>query len=71
MERLESTLAPRNAPIAPGTASRATTPHSTLPKRQCEKPDTAVVPTSARWTEALAVAGLMPATSSNDVDVTP
>ena len=44
---------------------------STLPKRQCEAPDTRVVPISDRWTEADAAAGERPTASISDDDVTP
>ena len=47
-------------PIMPGSASRQTKAQSTLPKRQCEKPEMPVVKTSAAWTLALAVTGGMP-----------
>src|SRR4051794_10067139 len=50
----DSTVAPAKAPTAPGMPSF----QSTLPKRQWEAPAASVVPTSARCTEALAVAGL-------------
>ncbi len=49
----------------------ATTGHSTLPKRQCEAPETSVVPISARCTVADAAAGLVPTASSSVVVVTP
>ena len=71
VDRADSTVAPRKAPTAPGTPRRRTRRQSTLPKRQCEAPAASVVPTSARCTEALAVAGLTPATTSREVDVTP
>ncbi len=71
VDSADSAVAPRNAPIAPGTPSRSTSFQSTLPKRQCDAPAASVVPTSARCTDALAVAGLIPAIRSNDVDVTP
>jgi hypothetical protein len=44
----------------PGSASLDTKAQSTLPKRQCEKPEMPVVNTSAACTLALAVAGGMP-----------
>ena len=71
VDSAESTVAPRNAPTAPGTPSRRTSFQSTLPKRQWEAPAATVVPTSARCTDALAVAGFTPAASSREVDVTP
>ena len=69
--RLDRTSAPRNAPTAPGTPMRRTTFQSTLPNRQCERPDTSVVPISLRWMVAEAAAGLVPMASSRVVDVTP
>lgn len=57
VERFESTVAPAKAPIAPGMPMRRTTFQSTLPKRQCEAPETALVPISARWIVALIAAG--------------
>jgi hypothetical protein len=71
VDSADSAVAPRNAPIAPGTPRRSTSFQSTLPKRQCEAPATSVVPTSARWTDALAAAGLTPAMSRSEVEVTP
>src|ERR687891_21583 len=47
----DRTTAPRKAPTAPGKVISRTVRQSTLPKRQWETPDTAVVPSSARWTE--------------------
>ena len=64
-------MAPAKAPIAPGTPSRATSRQSTLPSFQCDTPDATLVPSSARCTDADAIAGLRPAMSSSDVDVTP
>ena len=64
-------VAPAKAPIAPGTPILRTTFQSTLPNRQCETPETRVVPISARWTVAEAAAGLVPMASSRVVDVTP
>ena len=71
VERLDRTVAPTKAPIAPGTPILATTFQSTLPNFQCERPDTRVVPISARWTVAEAAAGLVPMASSRVVEVTP
>src|ERR687892_1915352 len=62
-----STTAPVNAPIAPGIPMRLTVRQSTFPNRQWETPATAVVPSSARWTDADAVAGFRP-TASRSVD---
>src|SRR3712207_5994212 len=45
-------IAPKNAPMAPGTAIHAILDQSTLPKRQCETPETAQVPTSPMCTLA-------------------
>ena len=64
-------MAPAKAPTAPGMPILATTFQSTLPKRQCEAPETSVVPISARWTVAEAAAGLVPMASSSVVEVTP
>ena len=50
---------------------RRTTFQSTFPNRQCERPDTSVVPISLRWMVADAAAGLVPMASSRVVDVTP
>ncbi len=69
--RLDSRVAPAKAPTAPGTAMIATVRQSTLPSRWWEKPDTAVVPISERWTAADAAAGATPALSSSVEDVTP
>ena len=66
-----STVAPRNAPTAPGTPSRVTSRQSTLPNRQCDTPDARVVPTSARCTDADAVAGASPTNSRRLVEVAP
>jgi hypothetical protein len=63
--------APMNAPIAPGIPMRRTVRQSTLPKRQCERPETAVVPSSARWTDADAVAGAYPAARTRLADMAP
>ncbi len=71
VDSADSSVAPRNAPTAPGTPSLRTSFQSTLPKRQCEAPEASVVPTSARCTEALAVAGLIPAKTSSEVEVMP
>src|SRR5215204_838246 len=69
---LESTYAPRHAPMAPGIASHTILLQSTLPNRQCEAPDIAQVPTSAMCTTVDASAGVSPAIAkSNVVDVTP
>src|SRR5918993_5853300 len=66
------TVAPTNAPMAPGIASQEILDQSTLPKRQCESPEAAQVPTSEMCTTVDASAGVSPATaSSNVVDVTP
>ncbi len=56
----ESTVAPRNAPIAPGTPSLSTMLQSMFLNRQCDSPDASVVPTSARCTAALACAEATP-----------
>jgi len=67
----ESTVAPANAPTAPGTAIRPTTRQSMLPNRQCATPRASAVKTSARWTEAEAEAGVNPMISSSVLEVTP
>jgi hypothetical protein len=71
VERLERTVAPAKAPMAPGSPIFATTFQSTLPNFQCERPDASVVPISARCTVAEAAAGLVPMASSSVVEVTP
>jgi hypothetical protein len=43
----------------------------TLPSFQCEAPDTADVPISARWTDAEARAGARPSVRRRLVEVTP
>jgi hypothetical protein len=55
-----SRYAPIAPPTMPGSARRQTNDQSTLPKRQCEKPEMPVVKTSAAWMLALAVTGGMP-----------
>jgi hypothetical protein len=60
-----------NAPMAPGMPRRRTVRQSMLPKRQWEKPDTAVVPSSARCTEADAAAGASPAARTSEAEVAP
>jgi hypothetical protein len=49
-----STVAPRKAPIAPGTPSLSTMCQSMFLNFQCASPEASVVPTSARCTAALA-----------------
>ena len=71
VEILESTVAPINAAMAPGTPSRKTVFQSTLPKRAWLRPDIAVVPSSAVWTTAEAWAGPRPARRRMVVEVTP
>src|SRR5215211_2763592 len=66
-----NTTAPRNAPIAPGMASGHTFAQSTLPNRQWEMPEAAVVPTSAMCTLAEASAGAMPTANNRLCDVVP
>jgi hypothetical protein len=67
----DSTTAPRNAPTKPGKVIIRTVRQSTLPKRQWETPDTAVVPSSARCTVAEAAAGAVPTATSSVVEVRP
>lgn len=67
----DKTVAPRNAPIAPGTPSLATMDQSMFLNRQCESPDAKVVPISARWTAALACAAATPLSTSGVDAVTP
>ena len=69
--RRDRTVAPRNAPTAPGPPSRATSRQSVLPSRWWAVPETSVVPISDRWTLALARAGLSPASRSREEEVTP
>ena len=71
VSRLARKVAPAKAPTAPGRPILNTTVQSTLPKRQCEAPETSVVPISARWTVAEAATGLVPIASSSVVVVTP
>lgn len=71
VSRLARKVAPAKAPTAPGTPILSTTGQSTLPKRQCEAPETSVVPISARWTVAEAATGLVPMARSRVVVVTP
>jgi len=52
-------------------ASGHTFAQSTLPNRQCEVPDAAVVPTSAMCTLADANAGVMPTANNRLWEVTP
>jgi hypothetical protein len=66
-----STVAPTKAPTAPGTPMRTTSRQLTLPNRQCDRPDAAVVPISARWTLAEDTAGENPLDSSTVLVVTP
>ena len=67
----DRTTAPAKAPTAPGKVIQRTVRQSTLPKRQWETPETAVVPSSARWTVAEAAAGAVPAATSRVVEVSP
>src|SRR5215203_2050775 len=66
-----NTTAPKKAPIAPGMANGQTFDQSTLPNRQWDVPDAAVVPTSAMCTLADARAGAMPTVDNRLCDVTP
>src|SRR5215210_2124715 len=66
-----STNAPNSAPTPPGTASQTIFDQSTLPKLECEIPETAVVPISAMCTAADASAGATPAANNTVVDDTP
>jgi hypothetical protein len=54
-----------------GTASQTILDQSTLPKLECDIPETAVVPISAMCTAAEASAGATPAAKSTVVDDTP
>ena len=67
----DSTTAPTKAPMKPGKVIRRTVRQSTLPKRQWDTPDTAVVPSSARCTVAEAAAGAVPTATSRVVEVRP
>jgi hypothetical protein len=67
----DSTTAPRKAPRKPGKVISRTVRQSTLPNRQWETPDTAVVPSSARCTVADATAGAVPTATSSVVEVRP
>src|SRR5215210_2323332 len=66
-----SSNAPNRAPIPPGTASQTILDQSTLPKLECEIPETAVVPISAMCTAADASAGATPAANNTVVEETP
>ncbi len=66
-----STVAPAKAPMAPGTAMRATSDHETLPNFQWDSPEVNVVPISARCTLAEETAGAMPLEISTVLQVTP
>src|SRR5919202_6212774 len=63
--------APNSAPTPPGTASHTILDQSTLPKLECEIPETAVVPISAMCTLADASAGAIPAATNTVVEDTP
>src|SRR3954447_6684649 len=63
--------APSRAPTPPGTASHTILDQSTLPKLECEIPETAVVPISAMCTAADASAGATPAANNTVVEETP
>jgi len=65
---LDSRLAPAKAPKKPGSARIETVRQSVLPRRQCEAPETSVVPTSDMCTAAEAAAGITPVVI-NSVDV--
>src|SRR5690606_4678325 len=67
----DSTVAPRKPPMHPGIANQPTTDQSTLRSRQCEIPEDNDVPSSARCTEAEAMAGAVPTASSPVLAVTP
>ena len=71
VDRPDRNVAPAKAPTAPGTPRRSTIRQSTLPKRQWEAPDTSVVPSSERCTDAEAAAGDSPTTNISDDEVTP
>ena len=71
VERCDSTVAPRKAPIAPGPAIRVTTFQSTFLSFQWERPDAMLVPSSLMCTEADAAAGVRPTRTSSVDDVTP
>src|SRR5690606_12973302 len=67
----DSTVAPRKAPTAPGPPSLTTIGQSMFLNFQCDRPAASVVPSSARWTAALACAAPRPLSTSNVVAVTP
>ena len=71
VDRWDSTVAPRKAPIAPGPAIRATTRQSTFCSRQWEMPEAMFVPSSEKCTEAEAAAGVRPARTAGVDEVTP
>ena len=71
VDRAARTVAPRNAPTAPGPAILATTGQSTFRSRQCETPEARLVPSSLKCTEADAASGVRPTRTSRDDDVAP
>lgn len=71
VDRDDSTVAPANAPAAPGIPSLATSGQSMFLNRQCDTADASVVPTSARCTAALACADATPLSTSRVDAVTP
>ena len=58
VERLDNTVAPAKAPIAPGPAILVTTRQSTFFSFQCDRPEAMLVPSSEKCTDADAAAGL-------------
>ena len=67
----DNTVAPTNAPTAPGAPSLSTSAQSMFLNFQCDRPEANVVPTSARCTAALACAAPTPESTSSVVAVTP
>jgi hypothetical protein len=67
----DNTVAPVNAPIAPGAPNFRTIGQSMFLNRQCDSPEASVVPTSARCTAALAWAAPSPLSTSIVEAVTP
>mmetsp|Transcript_2780 Transcript_2780/g.6474 ORF Transcript_2780/g.6474 Transcript_2780/m.6474 type:complete len:368 (+) Transcript_2780:594-1697(+) len=63
--------APPSAPKTPGSARHATAAPSTLRRCRWARPEAAVVPSCARWTEAEAMVGERPVLTRTVADVTP
>jgi len=71
VDSAERTVAPTNAPTAPGPAILATTGYSTFLSRQCDNPEAIFVPSSLKCTDADAATGVKPASTRRLEDVAP